>query len=56
MFSHLVIECFAVEMDEGGIELDVVAPPGRQGGHLPEGGDVVAGASRRNVRLLHHVV
>ena len=53
---HLVVECFAVEMDEGGIELDIVAAPGREGRHFPEGGDVVAGACGRNVGLFHHVI
>jgi hypothetical protein len=54
--SHLVIEGLAVEVDECGIELDVVATPGREGGDLAEGGNVIAGACRRNVRLLHHVI
>ncbi len=43
-------------MYKGGVELDVVSSPGREGGHLPEGGDIVAGARRRDIRLLHHMV
>ncbi len=53
---HLVIECFSVKMYKGRVELDVVSSPRREGGHLPEGGDIVAGARRRDIRLLHHMV
>ncbi len=56
VYLHLVIECFSVEMYKGGVELDVVSSPGREGGHLPEGGDIVAGARRCDIRLLHHMV
>ncbi len=45
-----------MEMYKGGVELDVVPSPWREGGHLPEGGDIVAGARSRDIRLLHHMV
>ena len=54
--GNFVVERLAVEVDEGGVHLDVVSAPWTEGSDLTEYSDGVSSAGSCDVRLLDDVI